>query len=62
MHKKDHETWWRRHVIEITEKVRYGTYWVSAEDIADAMIYGRPKWGDDPVFLDESDEESAMAG
>ncbi len=52
MHTNDRETWWRRRVADLAHQVKAGTYWVPAEDIAHAMLYGRPKWGDDPVLVD----------
>lgn len=49
MHKKDSNTWWNRRLSDLADRISNGDYWVPAEDIAHAILFGRPKWGDNPV-------------
>lgn len=49
MHKKDSTTWWNRRLNDLADRIAAGEYWVDAEDIAHAILFGRPKWGDNPV-------------
>lgn len=63
MHKKDSTTWWTRRLSELAERIAADDYWIPAEDIAHAILFGRPKWGDNPIPVGSiRDEELSNAG
>ncbi len=42
-------TWWQRRIAELSRLIEAGEYFVPADDVAAAILFGRPKWGDNPV-------------
>ena len=40
--------WRERRIAHLVEQIEAGTYSVPAIDVAHAILFGRPKWGDDP--------------
>jgi len=59
------QTWWQRRLDDLSRTIADGEYFVSAEEIAAAILFGRPKWGDDPELVDEpwlTEEYPASAG
>ena len=60
-------TWWQRRLDDLAREIEAGDYYVPAEEIAAAILFGRPKWGDNPGLVAESpgwmsDEASASLG
>lgn len=49
-------SWWQRRLEDLAEEIRAGSYFVPAEDIAAAILFGRPKWGDNPELVDEASQ------
>lgn len=39
----------RRRITELAARVHAGEYYVPAEEVADAILRGRPKWGENFV-------------
>ncbi len=46
-------TWWERRLEDLAREIEAGVYFVPAEDIAEAILFGRPKWGDNPELVAE---------
>ena len=57
VHEQDSSTWWSRRLAELSERIADNDYWVPAEDIAHAILFGRPKWGDNPITVGRVQEE-----
>ena len=53
-------SWWQRRLDDLTRQIEAGEYYVPAEEIASAILFGRPKWGDNPETAGRpsADEES----
>jgi hypothetical protein len=45
-------TWRERRVLQIAERVAQGDYDVPPIEVAHAILFGRPRWGDNPRMLD----------
>ena len=43
------DTWRKRRVAHLADQVAAGEYSVAPLDVAHAILFGRPKWGDDPL-------------
>jgi hypothetical protein len=54
-------TWWERRLQDLAEQIAAGRYSVPAEDVAAAILFGRPKWGDDPVGVPFDEKAEAPA-
>ncbi len=52
-------SWWQRRLDELAQEIKAGSYFVPAEEIAAAILFGRPKWGDNPELVAKSTEWSA---
>ncbi len=50
-------TWRQRRLVELARAVQAGEYSVPAEEVATAILMGRPKWGDDPQTVDSQSED-----
>ncbi len=46
-------SWWERRLEDLAREIEAGEYFVPAEDIAEAILWGRPKWGDNPELAAE---------
>lgn len=60
-------TWWQRRLDDLAREIEAGDYFVPAEEIAAAILFGRPKWGDNPDLVADTsrwslDEASAGLG
>lgn len=57
-------TWWERRLDDLARRIEAGDYFVPAEEIAAAILFGRPKWGDNPELTSETwiDEEVRATG
>ena len=60
VHEKDSSTWWSRRLVQLSERIADDDYWVPAEDIAHAILFGRPKWGDNPITIGRVQEEELV--
>jgi hypothetical protein len=47
--KSARQTWRERRVAHLAALVAAGEYSVPPIDVAHAILFGRPKWGDDPL-------------
>lgn len=54
MNEEMSRSWWQRRLDDLSEEIRAGSYFVPAEDIAAAILFGRPKWGDNPELVELS--------
>lgn len=52
-------SWWQRRLDDLAREIKAGRYFVPAEEIAAAILFGRPKWGDNPELVAESAAWSA---
>ena len=52
-------SWWQRRLDELAQEIRAGSYFVPAEEIAAAILFGRPKWGENPELAKRSNQWSA---
>lgn len=43
-----HQTWWQTRLDDLARQIEAGEYFVPADEIAAAILFGRPKWGDNP--------------
>ncbi len=57
MHEKDPSSWWSRRLADLAERIANNDYFVPAEDIAHAILFGRPKWGENPITVGRVQEE-----
>ena len=46
-------SWWERRLEDLAREIEAGVYFVPAEEIAEAILFGRPKWGDNPELVAE---------
>jgi hypothetical protein len=51
MTEETHRSWWQSRLDDLSERIEAGDYFVPAEEIAAAILFGRPKWGENPELI-----------
>jgi hypothetical protein len=52
-------SWWQRRLDDLSLEIKAGRYFVPAEEIAAAILFGRPKWGDNPDLVEKTPPSAA---
>ena len=48
MREEVHPSWWQARLDGLAREIEAGEYYVPADEIAAAILFGRPKWGKNP--------------
>ena len=50
-HEEARPSWWQLRLNDLAREIEAGRYAVPAEEIAAAILFGRPKWGENPDLV-----------
>ena len=53
-------TWRERRLLQIADRVNRGDYDVPPIEVAHAILFGRPRWGDNPRMVDREQEQAQL--
>jgi predicted transcriptional regulator len=52
-------SWWQSRLDRLAREIEAGDYFVPAEEVAAAILFGRPKWGENPEATEDDSTTSS---